>query len=100
GTILLNGKPLPQAQVEFVPELANFGTIMNSSAVTDDQGHFQLICGYKQQPGAVVAKHHVLVSEQPTPSEYRSFDQRTQARFAQYLAKLKNRPIPPDYGVL
>ena len=100
GTVLLDGKPLPQAQVEFVPELRNFGAEMNSIAVTDDQGHFQLTCTYKQQPGAVVGKHRVLVTDPPTPPEYRSQDERTQAKFAQYLAKLKNRPIPEVYGTL
>jgi hypothetical protein len=98
GTVYLDGKPLPQAQVQFIPELQGFGAEMNSSAVTDDKGRFQLTCTFQDQPGAVVAKHHVLVSDPPTPEEYRSQDERTQARFAQYLAKLKNRPIPPDYA--
>ena len=100
GTVLLDGKPLPQAQVEFVPELRNFGAEMDSLAVTDDRGHFHLTCTYKQQPGAVVGKHHVLVSEPPTPAEFGSQDERTQAKFAQYMAKLKNRPIPEAYGTL
>jgi hypothetical protein len=100
GTVLLEGQALPQAKVEFVPELSNFGAEMNSTAITDDQGHFTLTCNYKQQPGAVVGKHHVLVSERPTPGEFRSQDEQTQARYAQYLAKLKNRPIPEAYGKL
>jgi hypothetical protein len=100
GTVLLDGKPLPQAQVEFVPELRNFGAEMDSLAMTDDQGHFRLTCTYKEQPGAVVGKHHVLVTEPPTPAEYRSQDERTQAKLAQYLAGLKNRPIPEAYATL
>jgi hypothetical protein len=100
GTVLLDGKPLPQAQVEFVPELRNFGAEMNSTAVTDDGGHFHLTCTYKEQPGAVVARHHVLVTEPATPAEFRGMDERTQTRYAQYLARLKNRPIPEVYGTL
>ena len=100
GTVLLDGKPLPQAEVEFVPELRHFGAEMNSTAVTDDEGHFHLTCAYNQQPGAVVAKHHVLVAEPPTPAEFRGMDERTQTRLAQYMAKLKNRPIPEVYGTL
>ena len=100
GTLLLDGKPLPGAEVEFVPELAHFGAEMNSTGVTDDQGHFRLTCVYNQQPGAVVGKHHVVVTEAPTPPELRGMDGRSQARLAEYLAKLKNRPIPEVYGTL
>jgi hypothetical protein len=100
GVVLLDGQPLPQAKVEFVPELSNFGAEMNSTAITDDQGRFTLTCAYKQQSGAVVGKHHVLVSERPTPGEFRAQDEQTQARYGQYLAKLKNRPIPAAYGKL
>jgi hypothetical protein len=100
GTVLLDGKPLPQAQVEFVPELRNFGAEMNSTGVTDDQGHFQLTCTYNQQAGAAVGKHHVLVMEAPVPADMRGMDARSQAKLAQYQAKLKNRPIPDPYGTL
>jgi hypothetical protein len=100
GTVLLDGKPLPQAHVEFVPELRHFGAEMNSTAVTDDAGHFHLTCSFNQQPGAVVAKHHVIVMEAPTPAEYRGQDERAQTGLAQYYAKLKNRPIPEKYGTL
>ncbi len=98
GTVLLDNRPLPHALVEFVPELADFGAEMNSTAITDDQGRFTLTCAYKSQPGAVVGKHRVLVTEAPTPGEFRRQDEQAQARYAQHLAKLKNRPIPPVYG--
>ena len=98
GTVLLDNKPLPQARVEFVPDLENFGAEMNSSAITDDQGHFTLSFTYKGEPGAVVGKHRVLVTEPPTPAEFRRQDEQTQAKYAQYRAKLKNRPIPAAYG--
>jgi hypothetical protein len=100
GVVLLDGQPLPQAKVEFVPELSGFGAEMISSAVTDDRGRFTLAFSYSRQPGAVVGRHRVLVTEPPTPAEFRSPDERTQARLAQYQAKLKNRPIPPAYGTL
>jgi hypothetical protein len=100
GTVLLDGKPLPQAQVEFVPQLSNFGAEVNSTAVTDDQGHFQLTCAYNQRSGAVVGKHHVLVSDPPPSADMRGMDERSQTRLAQYQAKLKNRPIPDVYRTL
>ncbi len=100
GVVLLDCKPLPQAKVEFIPELAHFGAEMNSTGITDDQGHFSLTCTYKSQPGATVGKHHVLITEAPVPAEFRRPDGQTQAQLAQYLAKLKNRPIPAVYGTL
>jgi hypothetical protein len=100
GTVLLDGKPLPQAQVEFAPQLSNFGAELNSTGITDDKGHFTLTCSLGGQSGAVVAKHRVLVTEPPTPDEYRSQDPKTLARYKQYLEKLTNRPIPAAYGNL
>jgi hypothetical protein len=100
GTVYLDGKPLPLAQVEFVPDLRHFGPELNSFAVTDEQGRFHLSCTARDQPGAVAATHRVLVTEPPTPAEFRSQDERVQARYANYLAGLKNRPIPPEYGTL
>jgi hypothetical protein len=100
GVVLVNGQPLPFSKLEFIPELANFGAEMNSTAITDEQGRFTLVLAATQQPGAVVAKHHVLVTEAPTPGEFRSQDPQVQARYAQYMAKLKNRPIPDGYGKL
>jgi hypothetical protein len=98
GTVFLNGKPLPMARVEFIPELKNFGAEYNSTAVTDENGHFVLICAINQQPGAAVATHHVVVTEH-VPDDLRGTSGQAQTRQAEYLAKLKNRPIPEQYGV-
>ncbi len=70
GTVYLDGKPLAFANIEFVPELRDFGAESNSTAVTDEEGHYSLVCSYRQQPGAVVATHHVLVMEH-IPDEMR-----------------------------
>jgi hypothetical protein len=98
--VRLDGQPLPNVKVEFVPDLSGFGAEMNSSAITDEQGRYTLARAFTGQPGAVVGKHHVLITEAPTPAEFRSQDPQTQARYAQYMAKLKNRPIPERYGKL
>jgi hypothetical protein len=100
GVVRLDGQPLPHVKVEFVPDLSGFGAEMNSSAITDEQGRFTLTRAFTGQPGAVVAKHRVLITEAPTPGEFRSQDPQTQARYAQYMARLKNRPIPDAYGKL
>jgi hypothetical protein len=98
GIVLLNGSPLAQAQVEFLPDLEDYGAQMNSSGVTDDQGHFTLTCVLKNEPGAVVGKHRVLVTEAPLTPEMRGSDPDSQGRYAKYFAGLKNRPIPEKYG--
>jgi hypothetical protein len=100
GEVLLDGQPLPFAQITFVPDLEHFGAEMNSAGQSDEKGRFTLTCAHKNQPGAVVAKHRVLVAELPTPAEYRKPDGDTQARYANYLATLKNRPIPAEYAVV
>src|SRR5262249_22113460 len=100
GVVLLNGKPLPNALVTFVPQLSNFGAEMNSTAVTDDEGRFKLEMTYRSQPGAVVGKHKVMVTEAPPSGEFRGMSEKAQAGYADQLAKLKNRPIPTRYGAV
>ena len=97
GTVYLDGQPLPMARVEFVPELKHFGAEYNSAAVTDEKGHFVLVCALGQQPGAAVATHKVMVSEY-TPDDMRGMSGQAQAKLADYQSKLKNRPIPDDFG--
>ena len=93
GTAYLDGQPLPLARIEFVPTLTHYGAEYNSTAVTDENGHFILVCGLGQKPGAAVATHKVLVAEH-TPDDLRGMSAQAQAKLADYLAKLKTRPIP------
>jgi len=97
GVLTLDGRPLPFATVEFIPELKGFGAEYNSTAVTDENGRFELVCAYKSQPGAAVATHRVVVTD-TTPRDVRGMDAESQARAAKYQASLSNRPIPPEYG--
>lgn len=96
GTLLLDDKPLPFAQIDFVPELEDFGAEMNSTALTDEKGNFTMKLA-SGRPGAVVAKHRVIVNE-GTPKELRGMDSNSQAKLAEYIAKLSNRPLPEQYG--
>ncbi len=95
GTVLINGKPLPKASVTFMPQLDHFGAESNSTAETDEDGKFTLTCAFNSQPGAVVGKHVVLVSEAALPAELRRAQD---GRIDQYRAKLGNRPIPAEYS--
>lgn len=96
GTLMMDGKPVPLALVEFMPDVKQFGAEVNSSAVTDANGKFSLICG--NTPGAMVATHRVVINEGPPPAGTRGQDAESQARLAEYTSKLTNRPIPPIYG--
>ena len=97
GILLLNNQPLPFAQLEFMPDLSHFGAELNSLAVTDDKGRFTLALA-SGQSGAVVAWHRVVVTEGPLPEGTRGMDARSQARLAEHMSKLANRPIPEAYG--
>jgi hypothetical protein len=97
GVVVVNDEPLPQAQIEFVPELSNFGAQYNSRAVTDDQGKFKLVCRKGGEPGAVIGMHRVIVWEY-TPPELRARSEESSLKLAEYQEALKNRPIPEVYG--
>ena len=96
GTLLLNDKPLPNALIEFMPELKGYGAEMNSTAVTDSSGKFKLMRG--NEPGAVVAMHRVVVNEGPPPSGTRGQDAASQAKLTEYVKSLTNRPIPEKFS--
>src|SRR5947209_13285073 len=91
GVVFLNNAPLPNALVEFAPELTHFGAEMNSSGITDEKGAFRLTCAFKSQPGAAVGKHRVVVTDAPAPAEARGPSQAAQERLTKYLNGLKNR---------
>lgn len=97
GVVLLNGNPLPNALVEFIPELNHFGAEMNSSGITDEKGFFRLTCRWNNQPGAAVATHRVIITDAPMEGG-RGMDPESQAKSAQYYSSLKNRPIPSSYS--
>lgn len=101
GIVLLDGMPLPHARVEFVPDLAHFGATLNSTAETDEAGKFRLACTQKSRPGAVVARHWVIVAEIALPLDSRdrdNADPERQRKREEWEAKLTNRPIPTQYA--
>ncbi|HEX4612202.1 MAG TPA: carboxypeptidase-like regulatory domain-containing protein [Urbifossiella sp.] len=94
GVVLLNGQPLPNAQVMFTPTAPGLPAGAVASATTDDAGRFVLTTGGKT--GAVPGEHLVTVAEGPVPEELRG--EQDQEKAAKARAGLKNRPIPPRYG--
>jgi hypothetical protein len=61
GTLKLDGTPVPHVLVEFVPDDSKTQA-PPSSGVTDDKGHFQLMCDNKKA-GAVIGKHNVVIQK-------------------------------------
>src|SRR5207237_52923 len=65
GTVTVNGRPMQDAEVVFVPD-SYVGTLgPPSSAYTDENGHYQLVTN-KGQSGAVVGTHRVCIRDLTT----------------------------------
>ena len=60
GTVKLDGTPLPNVVVQFVPDMTEGSQPPGASAYTDGQGHYSLTCD-NQKPGAVLGKYRVIV---------------------------------------
>jgi hypothetical protein len=93
GAVLLNGAPLPNALVRFVP-IIGYGSEYIASGITDDQGRFTLQCNGEQ--GACATETMVLVTEAPIPRKLQG--ENAQRELGVYFQSLKNRPIPKNYG--
>jgi hypothetical protein len=65
GTVTLNGKPLPNAEVVFMSELLDEKGKANpaSTGYTDDHGRYTLWCGQADTQGAVVGTYRVCVND-------------------------------------
>ena len=98
GKITLNGRPLPDMEVVFLPD-PEVGTLgPSSSGYTDDKGHYQLVTN-KGQSGAVVGTHRVCLRDLttlPTPPllEAESNSQRAGPRGGKAAPKVSRVPAP------
>jgi hypothetical protein len=93
GKVTLNGAPLPNAKVRYLPQL-KLDPKYIAVGVTDDQGHYSLTCNGQQ--GACATDNVVTVSDADIPPNLLS--ENAQAQLAVYLRSLKNRPIPQTYS--
>jgi hypothetical protein len=96
GVVLLNGQPLPHAEVQFVPMSPGLGAEYVATATTDESGRFTLTCRGRQ--GACACENRVTVSDAPAPDDARGMSGESQTRVSRYYAALKNRPIPAAYA--
>jgi hypothetical protein len=62
GTVLWHKKPLPNVEIQFVPDSLKGTSGPRSTAVTDEQGRYFLLFD-DDQPGAVVGRHRVVLIE-------------------------------------
>lgn len=95
GVVRLDGKPLNKAQVRFIP-MIDYGAEYVATAVTDETGHFTLICNGR--PGACACENRVLVVESDIPKELQG--ENAQLELARYFRSLGGRPIPEKYADL
>lgn len=61
GTVTLNGRPLADAEVQFIPDPAQGTTGPPASAYTDKDGHYRIAAG--DAGGVVVGKHRVCIND-------------------------------------
>jgi hypothetical protein len=95
GVVMLNGQPLPKAQVRFVP-MIDHGPEYTAVGETDDAGRFRLKCNGRD--GACACEHTVVISEGEIPANL--LGENAQLELAKHMKSLANRPLPPKYGNL
>ncbi len=63
GQITLEGKPLAEVEVLFLPDPAKGNQGNNASAFTDAQGHYTLLAPRDQRVGTVLGPHRVAITD-------------------------------------
>ena len=96
GVILLDDKPLPNAEVQFIPMERGLGAEFIAVGTTDEHGRFTLSCN--GQAGACACENRVLIADASPPESARGQSSASQAEMSRFYAGLKNRPIPVDYS--
>jgi hypothetical protein len=99
GTITLDGEPLAEVEVVFLPDYKRGGKGPNSSGLTDDKGHYTLITD-KGQTGAVVGPCVVCIRDMRAPPlRNNMIDPQKKALAPPEAAPLKTvaSRVPPAY---
>jgi hypothetical protein len=95
GTVTLDGKPLPNAEIRFIPTRPGLDGNMVGIGVTDDDGKYTLRLPGKTESGCCACECKITVTEGPIPDNLREGDDQMAA--TNYLKNLKNRPIPKAF---
>jgi len=96
GVLLLDNKPVPHAEVQFVPMERGLGAEYIAVGTTDEQGRFTLLCNGRS--GACACENRVLIADAAPPESARGMTSASQTEMSRFYARLKNRPIPPHYA--
>ena len=101
GVVTIDGKPLPNAEVRFVPMTEDLDGNFIASGITGKKGEFSLRLPGKEDVGCVVGLSKVTIDDQPLPDKvHAAYGSGNQALVKRYDASLKNRPIPTKYKLL
>ena len=101
GVISIDGKPLPNAEVRFVPMVEGLDGNFIASGITGKKGEFSLRLPGKEEVGGVACLCKVTIEDQPMPGKVRAaYGNGNEALIKRYEASLKNRPIPTEYKLL
>ena len=101
GVVSINGKPLPNAEVRFVPMEDGLDGNFIASGITDKEGGFSLRLPGKEEVGCVACLSKVTINDQPMPGKVRAaYGNGNNALIKRYEDSLKNRPIPTEYKLL
>lgn len=98
GRVMLDGKPVPLAQVTFYPLFAGFGGEVIAEGVTDENGRYELSCPLGA--GGCVGRHKVTVSDAPSPDQAREQSAEGTAAMRTYLRQITNRPLGTAFATL
>lgn len=99
GTVTINGKPLGNAEVRFVPLVEDLDANFICSAITADDGSYTLMPPGKSESGCCACKNKVLIAEGGAPDEaYAAYMKGDPQPMEKFNRSLKNRPIPTAYG--
>jgi hypothetical protein len=63
GVVTLDGQPLPEVAIEFMPDPEKGNTAHHSIAYTDAQGHFTMHCERPVTAGVAVGIHRIVIRD-------------------------------------
>ncbi|MDG1873184.1 MAG: hypothetical protein P8J27_04685 [Mariniblastus sp.] len=97
GNLMLDGKPLPNVEVKFIPMVDGLDGNMIGSGVTDKDGNFTLTLPGKTESGCCACDCKITINEGPMPDGIRGGENEQMAA-TKFLKSLKNRPIPTRFN--
>jgi hypothetical protein len=92
GAVRVNGRPLANVVVEFLPDPEKGTTGPRSTGVTDEQGRYQLRCD-DQRAGAVTGWHRIVLEDLNMGRPAQGQPVKTVSRVAPRYSKAATTPL-------